>query len=54
MEIADRLKEPSTWRGIIVLLGLAGVTISPENMEAIMISVGSIYGLIQIFRRENK
>ncbi len=33
----DRLKEPSTWRGIVLLIGgLLGWSISPENQEAII------------------
>ena len=34
-----RLKEPSTWRGIIAVLTAFGVTFSPEQVEFI-ISIG--------------
>lgn len=33
--IVARLKEPSTWRGIAVLLSLAGIQLAPEHLEAI-------------------
>lgn len=32
----ERLKEPSTWRGIILLLTAAGVPIAPAMSEAII------------------
>jgi hypothetical protein len=34
--IKERLKEPSTWRGIILLLTAAGVPIAPAMGEAII------------------
>lgn len=34
--IKDRLQEPSTWRGIILLLTALGVPIAPAMSEAIM------------------
>ena len=44
-----RLKEPSTWRGIIAVLTALGVTISPEQTEAIVAVGLSVMGLIGIF-----
>lgn len=35
--IKERLKEPSTWRGIILLLTAAGVPIAPAMGEAIIV-----------------
>jgi hypothetical protein len=32
----ERLKEPSTWRGIILLLTAAGIPIAPTMGEAII------------------
>ena len=44
--ILDRLKEPSTWRGIIMLLTAAGIPIAPE-MQSVIISAGlALAGLI--------
>lgn len=34
--IKDRLKEPSTWRGIILLCTALGVPIAPQMAEAII------------------
>lgn len=34
--VKERLKEPSTWRGIILLLTAAGVPIAPHMGEAII------------------
>ena len=46
--ILDRAKEPSTWRGIILMLTAAGVPIAPELSEAI-ISIGlALAGLLGI------
>ena len=33
--IIARFREPSTWRGLTVLLALAGVQIAPEHLEAV-------------------
>ena len=50
----DRFKEPSTWRGITVLLGILGVQLTPEFQGAILNIVGGIYFFIQFFRKEKK
>jgi len=44
--IIDRLKEASTWRGIIGLLTAAGVTISPEMIEQIVAAGLAVMGII--------
>lgn len=44
-----RLKEPSTWRGGVLLASGLGVGLAPEQMDAI-VSVGvSIAGAIGVF-----
>ena len=44
--ILDRAKEPSTWRGIILLLTAAGVPIAPE-LQTVIISAGlGLAGLV--------
>lgn len=46
--ILARAKEPSSWRGIILLLTAAGLPIAPELADAI-ISVGlAVAGLIGV------
>jgi hypothetical protein len=32
----DRLREPSTWRGLILVATAAGATISPQSADAII------------------
>jgi hypothetical protein len=46
--IANRLKEASTWRGILALLTSLGIVISPELQEAILAAGLAIIGLIGI------
>lgn len=50
--IIDRLKEPSTQRGISVLLGLVGFHVSPEQSNAILSAVLGLLALIEVFRKE--
>lgn len=52
--IIERLKEPSTYRGLAVVLGLIGVNLSPEQTSAITTVVGSIVAAIEIFRVEKQ
>ena len=52
--IVERMKEPSTWRGLIAIACLAGYQVSPEQAELIIeVGVG-LYGAINIFRKEKK
>jgi hypothetical protein len=48
---SDRLKEPSTWRGIILVLAAVGVKLSPELADAIIASGISLAGVIAILTR---
>ena len=44
----ERLKEPSTWRGIVLLLTAIGVPVAPAMADAI-VSVGlAVAGLIGV------
>ena len=52
--LGTRGKEPSTWRGLLVLLGLVGVNVSPDQSNAILGLVGAIYAAINVFRPEKK
>ena len=46
--VIERLKEASTWRGIIMLLTAAGIPIAPE-MTNMIISIGmALAGLIGV------
>jgi hypothetical protein len=52
--ILDRLKEPSTWKGLIVVLGAFGIAIEPEMQTHIIAVGGGLFGIIEILRREKK
>jgi hypothetical protein len=42
----DRLREPTTWRGLALLLTSFGVTLSPEQSDAILSAGLAIVGAI--------
>lgn len=48
----DRLREPSTWRGILALLTAAGVALSPEQGEAIIAAGLALIGLVGVFTKD--
>lgn len=45
----EYFKHESTWKGLIVLATVAGVTFSPEQQSAIVATGMSLYGLFQVF-----
>jgi hypothetical protein len=47
--ILSRLKEPSTYAGLSVLLGLAGVHLAPEQASAIISAATAAAGLASVF-----
>lgn len=47
-----RLKEPTTWAGIVTLLGVLGFVVSPELVEVISLAVASIIAVILFISRE--
>jgi hypothetical protein len=50
--VIDRLKESSTWKGLIVLLGVVGVSLSAEQSQAIVAAGLALIGAIEVFRKE--
>jgi PII-like signaling protein len=50
--IIRRFKEPSTWRGLIILAGIAGYNMSPELSDQIVALGTGAIGLVEIIRRE--
>jgi hypothetical protein len=52
--LIERLKEPSTWRGLVAILTGLGVTLQPNQAEAIIAAGLALVGLIEVFRREKK
>ena len=52
MGILDYLRQPSTWRGIISLITVFGVVLSPEQTTAIITAGVALIGVIEVFRNE--
>lgn len=50
--ILERLKEPSTWRGIIQLLTAAGLVIEPELALQIITAGVTIVGIIGVVTKD--
>lgn len=48
----ERGKEPSTYQGLTMLLGVVGFSISPQDWETISAFVVSLIGLIQMIKKE--
>ena len=47
--ILERAKEPSTWRGLVLLLTAVGVPLAPEVANAIVSAGLAFAGLIGVF-----
>ncbi|MDS4028607.1 MAG: hypothetical protein RKO66_00815 [Candidatus Contendobacter sp.] len=45
-------KQPSTWRGLLILLGLVGWKVSPELREHIAVTLGMAMAAIEMLRDE--
>ena len=48
------LKQPSTWRGITWALTLLGVSLSPEQAEAIALAGVAVVAVLEVFSDEDK
>ena len=44
--ILDRLKEPSSWRGLVLITTAFGVSVSPELMDLIIAAGTGLAGVI--------
>lgn len=44
--ILDRLKEPSSWRGLVMLATAFGVTLNPDLMDSIVAAGTGLAGII--------
>ena len=44
-----RLREPSTWRGLVWILTVSGVLLTQEQAEAIMLAGMTLAGLLGVF-----
>ena len=47
-----RLKEPSTWRGLVWLLTFAGLSLKPEQSEAIIAAGIALAGLLGVLTHD--
>ena len=52
--IVGRLREPSTYRGLFMLAGALGVTLSPEQQTAIITLVMAAVGVVGVFLPDGK
>ena len=50
--IINRLREASTWRGLVWLLTVSGVALRPDQIEAIVLAGMALAGLIGVFVRD--
>lgn len=48
-----RLKTPSTVKGVVVLLGLFGVSVTPEYAGEIVSALGAVYAAIAVLFQES-
>jgi hypothetical protein len=51
-EILNRLKQESTWRGLIVVATLVGAKLQPEQIEAIVTAGVSLIAAINILKKD--
>ena len=51
--LLERLKEPSTWRGLFALLTAVGLKLHPEMQEAILTTGLALIGMINVVRKES-
>jgi ribosomal protein L12E/L44/L45/RPP1/RPP2 len=52
--LLERGKEASTWRGLVALLTAVGVSLEPNQMEAIVALGLAVIGAIGVFLADKK
>lgn len=52
--ILNRLREPSTWRGLILIATAAGATVTPQMAEAIVTAGIGLAGLVGVVTSDKK
>lgn len=52
--ILERAKEPSTWRGVVLLATAGGVNIAPELANAIVAFGIGLAGLLGVVTKDKK
>ena len=53
-KLINKLKEPSTIKGLVALAGLVGYAVSPEQYNKIMLALPVLIGVWETFRKETK
>ncbi|MBF0272308.1 MAG: hypothetical protein HQL98_09630 [Magnetococcales bacterium] len=48
----DRCREPSTWRGVVMILTAFGVSVSPETVNDVVAVGTGLSGLIGVMTRD--
>lgn len=51
-KLISKLKETSTWKGLIFIITAFGVALSQEQQEAIIAAGVALVGVIDVFRKE--
>lgn len=52
--LLERISEPSTWRGLMMLATGFGIALSPETIEQVVIAGTAMTGLIGMFTTDGK
>jgi len=47
-------RQPSTWRGLAILLAMAGVTIEPGLLEQVGVGVAAAIGIGEVLMNERR
>jgi hypothetical protein len=50
--IMNRLREASTWRGLVWLLVASGVALRPDQVEALVVTGMALAGLLGVFLKD--
>ena len=50
--LLTKLKQESTWRGLIIIIAAFGVKLAPDLQEAIVGTAVAIVGLINILKKD--
>lgn len=53
-KLKDRMAEFSTWEGLTVLSGLAGYTVTADQVNIVGAAAMAIYAVIKMLKREKK
>ena len=50
--IINRFKEPSSWRGLIIIAGIVGYKLDPTMQDAIVQAGIALIALVEVIRKE--